>query len=463
MDKKYEIVTTDTSRYNGATIYRIKALKTFEIKGYCTVNIGDLGGYVQSEKNLSQEGNCWITDKSIVCAGAVVKENALVKDRSCIYDKAIIAGNAIVSHSIVKGSAKIIDSVNVSMDSVISGNTEICNSATVINSTIKDKVKIKNFSSVKNSTICDACVIQDSAKAIRCTISGNVVIKHNAVLMNSTAKDNVEVGEKIHVYNSILGGNSNIKYNFISKNFQANISYAIVDDKNPAIIIPVYAGSQICGLTFFSEKFNSGKDEENPVYKLKCSFVFEDEHNIPTSVDSYFSDELIQEFMHIGDCPSPQYKIKDDDISLKIKNFLFGIDGKYDNSTKNAKIFKTCKTLTDNFLESFVVDYSSVLPLSLINIIRYYIFAQLLGLSILNSIPGDYSKNKHTLKEKYEKIFNRANLDLISSEIISLNDVIPYNTELLYFVKTTLTSLPKDWSKNSVSKYYSDASKYICL
>lgn len=45
--------------------YRIRALKDFEtLLG--TVHAGDLGGYIASEDNLSQEGACWVFDDAIV-------------------------------------------------------------------------------------------------------------------------------------------------------------------------------------------------------------------------------------------------------------------------------------------------------------------------------------------------------------------------------------------------------------
>lgn len=49
--KKYEL-TTDTKLKFGRKLFRIKALMSFgEIKE------GELGGYVECENNLSQDGN----------------------------------------------------------------------------------------------------------------------------------------------------------------------------------------------------------------------------------------------------------------------------------------------------------------------------------------------------------------------------------------------------------------------
>ena len=52
---KYELLIDDTITFFGVQLFRIKALISF--KG---VKKGDVGGYVESEKNLSQHGNAWV-------------------------------------------------------------------------------------------------------------------------------------------------------------------------------------------------------------------------------------------------------------------------------------------------------------------------------------------------------------------------------------------------------------------
>lgn len=62
--KKYEL-TDETIDVSGTTLHRIKALKDFG-----NVKKGELGGYVESERNLSQEGNCWVCGNAKVCGDA---------------------------------------------------------------------------------------------------------------------------------------------------------------------------------------------------------------------------------------------------------------------------------------------------------------------------------------------------------------------------------------------------------
>ena len=66
--KKYEL-TSETKIVFGHILYRIKALSSF---GY--VSAGDLGGFLESEKNLSQNGNAWVSGNAEVSGDARVSE-----------------------------------------------------------------------------------------------------------------------------------------------------------------------------------------------------------------------------------------------------------------------------------------------------------------------------------------------------------------------------------------------------
>ena len=83
-EKKYELIPSDKEG-----LFRIKALKCFG-----GVMIGEIGGYVESENNLSQLGDCWIYDNAIVHGNAVVVGKAIVCDNAKVYDNAQICGNA---------------------------------------------------------------------------------------------------------------------------------------------------------------------------------------------------------------------------------------------------------------------------------------------------------------------------------------------------------------------------------
>lgn len=61
---------------------RIQALKDFS-----NVKVGDIGGYVESEDNLSHEGDCWIYDNARISSRARVSGNARAYGNSQVYGK----------------------------------------------------------------------------------------------------------------------------------------------------------------------------------------------------------------------------------------------------------------------------------------------------------------------------------------------------------------------------------------
>ena len=52
--KKFEL-TQEAKIYLGKTLYRIKALISFG-----NVSAGDMGGWIEKEENLSQDGDAWV-------------------------------------------------------------------------------------------------------------------------------------------------------------------------------------------------------------------------------------------------------------------------------------------------------------------------------------------------------------------------------------------------------------------
>ncbi len=121
---KYEILPTP---YKGQTtsygLYQIRALRDF-----ADVKKGQTGGFVQSEANLSQEGDCWLYSGN--CKGnARISGNAKARN-SEIFGNAQVSGNAEVIFSFVSGNAKVSGNAMlyrmfVSGDAEIAGNVKI--------------------------------------------------------------------------------------------------------------------------------------------------------------------------------------------------------------------------------------------------------------------------------------------------------------------------------------------------
>ncbi|MBB4077348.1 NDP-sugar pyrophosphorylase family protein [Bartonella fuyuanensis] len=112
MQKKFAL-TNETRVFNNQTLYRIRALIDFD-----DVKAGDLGGFIESENNLSHDGNCWVYD------------NALVLNPAHIYENAKVFNNAIIMGS-VYGNAHVCDRARVYANAHVYDNAHLSYNAWV--------------------------------------------------------------------------------------------------------------------------------------------------------------------------------------------------------------------------------------------------------------------------------------------------------------------------------------------
>ena len=74
-EKKYELTNETKTLAGGTVLHRIRALRDIPRFG---VKAGELGGFVEEENNLSQDGDAWVSGKARVSGGAEVSGNAKV-------------------------------------------------------------------------------------------------------------------------------------------------------------------------------------------------------------------------------------------------------------------------------------------------------------------------------------------------------------------------------------------------
>lgn len=91
MEKKY-ILTEEAKEVGGHILHRIQAMRDFG-----GVQKGDLGGWVESEENLSHDGDCWIFDNGRVFGNGEVYGNGWVFDDGWVFGNAKIGFNAYIS------------------------------------------------------------------------------------------------------------------------------------------------------------------------------------------------------------------------------------------------------------------------------------------------------------------------------------------------------------------------------
>lgn len=65
------------------------------------VKAGDFGGFIQSEDNLEDVGDCWVADPAFVSDGAKVSEDALVRGHAQISGLARIQGDGVVNGGVI--------------------------------------------------------------------------------------------------------------------------------------------------------------------------------------------------------------------------------------------------------------------------------------------------------------------------------------------------------------------------
>ncbi len=118
--KKYKF-TKETLQFFGRTLHRIVATRDFG-----TVKKGDLGGFIETEANLSHEGNCWVSGDAWVCG------NARVSGKAQVYGDALVSGDAWVSgNAMVYGGAQVCGNARVSGKAQVYGDALVCGEAEI--------------------------------------------------------------------------------------------------------------------------------------------------------------------------------------------------------------------------------------------------------------------------------------------------------------------------------------------
>ena len=103
MEKKFELTENYIVNELGTKLCQIKCTKTFEY-----AKEGELGGYIEKEENLSQEGDAWVSDNAQVYGNARVSDNARVYGDARVYGNARLAGKARVSgNARLAGKARV--------------------------------------------------------------------------------------------------------------------------------------------------------------------------------------------------------------------------------------------------------------------------------------------------------------------------------------------------------------------
>ena len=174
-NNKYRLILEDYKINYGRKLYRIEALKDFGI-----VKAGELGGYIESENNLSFDGEAWVCENAEVFDDARVCNNALISGNARIYGNAIVSNRATVG-----GNALIYDNALIFDEAWVYGNAYVCGNAKVFGTArVYDKAEVCGNARVYGNAIIrgNARVYGNAMIRGNALVCGNVIIYSNAVL-----------------------------------------------------------------------------------------------------------------------------------------------------------------------------------------------------------------------------------------------------------------------------------------
>ena len=192
MEKKYEL-TEETLEHNGHTLHRIKALIAFG-----NVKVGELGGWVENEDNLSQHGLCWIYYNAKVFDKACVSDNAKVYGFAKVYDNARVSNNAEVY-----GCADVYDNALVCGNAVVCGDANVRDNAKVYGSAmVSGHVWVSDYAEVYDfAKVCDYSEIKGNQKVSgRENIGGDNSTPTNNSNMNNQYKVSINITMSKDIY-----------------------------------------------------------------------------------------------------------------------------------------------------------------------------------------------------------------------------------------------------------------------
>lgn len=349
---------------------------------------GTLGGWVESEKNLSQEGTCWINDEAMVFNNAKIIDSAIMSDFSVAKDNAVVAG-----YSNMTGNSIICNSARIGAKMICCGeahdNSIICDNAIVLG-------RVEGFAKVCNNAIIDRnSIIKDNAcVGTSIQIKGSSIVGKNSLLKgndssNIVIKDSyIMCGSNLNVISVLFSENEN------KKQYKININNENIFFPDQIRIIPIKTfSSKNIALTVSPKSW---------------------------SVENFYASngkELLRKL---------KKSINLSEVSL-IKNFSC-FNTIYDHIDKKDDFTEVFSDNAKKTLNNILASEDSKITIILnkkhntaMNAISLYYWAQLFGLIYWVKSFQDLSSSQKSKGENYfRSIINNSTLNIKSKEIIKL-------------------------------------------
>ncbi len=256
MSRKYELLD-ESIEVDGFTLHRIRALR--DIPG--VAKEGELGGFVQDERNLSHEGRCWISEQARVMGNAQVLHSAHVRGNVVVTGDAEVAGSAFIDQD-----ATIKDRAYVGGRASVGEKALLCDEAIISgHALITDRARVGGSASVMGiARVRGSAVIGDDAKLYgNCTIQGSVVVLGDAMISGSVFLG----GREIVGSNAVLTDSSHL--------------LAFQDPANPTRHLSIYP------------------DSEGNLHYCRLGESDRLQNKVTRATDGFYTASLASDYLHI--------------------------------------------------------------------------------------------------------------------------------------------------------------------
>lgn len=179
--RKYEF-TNEYIIVDGKKLYRVRAIRDI----YTQIGIiesGTIGGFIESEDNLSHDGGSWVMNNARVYGNAQVYEDACVYGNAWVFRNALVYENALVyGNARVFGNVQVYGNARVSGSAWVSGNAQVYGDALVFGDAhvYGDACVSGNAQVYENSQVFGNAQVYENA-----CVSGNAHICKNAAISSN--------------------------------------------------------------------------------------------------------------------------------------------------------------------------------------------------------------------------------------------------------------------------------------
>lgn len=432
-------------------LYRIRALKDFG-----DVKAGDLGGYIESERNLSQEGDCWVYDKAKVTDEAkiygnakikgyvVISDNAEVFDNAKVYDYAEVSGNAkVYGNAQVEDSAKIYNKVEVFDNALIDKETTLYNKAKVYgnakvteNAELHDEVQVYDNAKIDNARLYDKAQVYGKAKVFGdATISENAKVYDKAQICNARVTDNAQVYGEAQVYEQAqVYGESEVYDNAIIYNKAQVGDNAKVFGK-----AQVYGNAKVFEYTEISDDTKIidntiiENSKEIKVENVKKDFILENDFNLENEIQKYeeHCSKIVDKLKLQDELPNFQVisqkgvlyeKNSENNNISEIKNFVENLKGEEFWDNMSLKDIRNWKELRNDEFVSIV--YETKDDKGNVELEEFTDYNDYAKNTVKNALEKEFKNNPDTIESLKKDILDKVpNKEVVKEKVEVVKDI----------------------------------------